>query len=200
MKKHVANRKLSAPIRVNHPCPSASKKGFTLIELLVTMGVTAVLASFMIVYGSASRQQVALSVEDAKLAQIISRARSLSVSTFNDPTPPCGYGVHLDYVNQAYALVKYEVSPNCRAVYASQLIQIRSEVSMENYNVTNEVKMISSGASPLTDVFFVPPDPKVVSNVGGSISVQAGGTVTLQTQDGKGTRTITINPAGQITF
>lgn len=176
------------------------KRGFTLIELLVTISITALLAAYMVLYGSQSRQQVALSVEVAKLAQIVSRAKSLSISTFNNPNTPCGYGVEVDYSGQKYSLMSYQISPSCRAVYSGGLLQISSTSVVSTYSLAPEVRLTNASSDAMTDVIFVPPDPKTITNLSGNLSTQNPGSFYLRTADGVITKRISVNTAGQISF
>src|SRR5438105_773284 len=65
------------------PKKGGSRSGFTLIELLVSMMITMLLSGFIITYTSGGRAQTTLYVEQAKLGQLVSRAKSLSISTYN---------------------------------------------------------------------------------------------------------------------
>ncbi len=175
--------------------------GFTLVELLVTVGVTALLASYMVLYGSVSRQQVALSIETAKLAQVISRAKSLSISTFSGgPASLCGYGVHFDYGSQQYSLGNYELEPDCYSVYRGEVPGLGAYSPLETYNMTPEVSIRNASSNSMTDVIFIPPDPKVVTNIEGVVSSRAAGAVYLRTADGLVQKIVNVNASGQITF
>ncbi len=177
-----------------------ARKGFTLIELLVTVGVTALLASYMILYGSVSRQQVALSVETAKLAQIVSRAKSLSISTFSDVHSLCGYGVFLNYTDQKYYLRSYEIKPDCRSPYKGDPVQFGAAYTLETYALPAEVRIVNASSNAISNVVFIPPDPKTLTDIQGIVSANTAGAVYLETADGKAQRTMNINPSGQITF
>ncbi len=52
----------------------------------------------------------------------------------------------------------------------------------------------------MDDVFFVPPDPKTVINIGGSLLRDTTGYIYLITDDGSLSRRISVNPSGQITY
>ncbi len=177
-----------------------ARKGFTLVELLVTVGVTALLASYMILYGSVSRQQVSLSVETAKLAQVVSRAKSLSISTFNSENALCGYGVFFDYVDQKYYLRSYELKPDCESALRGDPVQLGVTYTLEAYSLVPEVSIRNASSNSLTDVIFIPPDPKTVTNIDGIVSSRASGAVYLRTADGQLQRVINVNSSGQITF
>ena len=172
-----------------------------MVELLVTVAVTALMASLIIVYGSASRQQVTLSIETAKLGQIISQAKSMSISTYNQTPAPCGYGVHIDYNAQKYYLGSYQVLPDCKSVVSGAAFQMGWTVVLKSYALAAEVRFsYLTATNSVDDVFFVPPDPKTVTSVSGLLSTQASGNVFLVTKDGAVTKKISINPVGQINF
>ena len=54
------------------------RKGFTLIELLMVVAISAMLSAMAISYSNVSKNQITLSVETAKLAQTILRAKDLA--------------------------------------------------------------------------------------------------------------------------
>ena len=176
------------------------RRAFTLIELLVTISITALLASYMILYGSASRQQITLSIEAAKLAQVVSRAKSLSTSGFSQVSPPCGYGVEVDYVAQKYFLLTYQILPDCKSVYSGGAITLGASTVLQNYSLASQVQLANSAGDALTDVIFVPPDPRVVTNISGALSTSTSGAFYLKTADGTVTKTVKVNAGGQISF
>ena len=85
------------------------RNGFTLIEMLVVIAVMALLSGLAIVYSHVGQNQVALSVESAKVAQLILEAKDLSVATYSDKKNTCGYGVHFDYSTNRYSLFEYDL-------------------------------------------------------------------------------------------
>jgi prepilin-type N-terminal cleavage/methylation domain-containing protein len=186
---------------------SNPRKGFTLIEVIIVVGITAVLAGMILTYTSASRDQVALYVEQAKLAQSISRTKSLAITTFNRPPGdgpvPCAYGIHMDYDAQTYTIFSY-AAPRC-AITAADLAQIGEEdcsqtsacvVSTEHLPLN--VRLVADDAAAVSDILFVPPDPKTWIWKQGFNATSTEGQVSLEAT--QATVVIRINQAGQITF
>lgn len=171
-----------------------TRRGYTILELLVVVGISALLSTLILTYGSGGRQQVAISIELTKVAQVISRAKSLAIATFNDPTA-CGYGVHFDYAAREYYLAAYEALPSCRAIASVSNIR-RLE---ERIRLPSEVEF-GEGAARAEDIFFVPPDPRTYSVIGGGLFGNTAANIYLRTRDGVVTRTISVNPSGQINF
>lgn len=180
-----------------------ANSGFTLVELLVVIGITALLAGLLVLYGSTGRQQTILSIESTKISQLISRAKTLSISTYEDPSSPCGYGVRVDYSARTYALTSYKVSPDCKSVASSsQSISIQSTETQNTFSLPAGVTFNSDPSlqNKIQDVFFVPPDPKTVISVGGGLLRDITGYIYLTTADGSATRRISVNASGQITY
>ncbi len=174
------------------------KSGFTLIELLVSITVTALLSSFVIIYSSGTRAQTALSVERAKLTQVIVRAKSLALSTYGASAPPCGYGVHVDRSARAYELFTYT------AADCSQIPFIDPE-DAAHYRSLNRYLLpaplaFEDGQNVMSEVLFVPPDPKTFVWSGGALLQAGTGKIYLTTQDGAGHTSVQVSPAGQISF
>jgi prepilin-type N-terminal cleavage/methylation domain-containing protein len=168
--------------------------GYTIIELLVVVAITALLASFVFTFGKGGRQQIALMVERAKIAQVIFRARSLAISTYNQPSPPCAYGVHFDYGGGTYTLNSYLFSP-CSGITNVTGIS----TPLETYTLGTGLVYGTAGSSPLSDVLFFPPDPAtLVFTNAGVTSTDA--SVYLSTTDGTGAANIDVTSAGEVTF
>jgi prepilin-type N-terminal cleavage/methylation domain-containing protein len=132
------------------------RRGFTLIEMVVVLAITAGLSSFLIIYNRASREYIALSVEAAKIAQVIGRARSYAVSFRTDPSAPatCGYGVTFDLAGQAYSFVRYEGTPCTGIELAGPTV-----IPLETYRLDPKLRF-GAGANVLEAVLFSPPEPK----------------------------------------
>ncbi|MBI4085662.1 MAG: prepilin-type N-terminal cleavage/methylation domain-containing protein [Candidatus Liptonbacteria bacterium] len=179
------------------------RKAFTLIELLVVLVVTSGLSAFLIIYNHASRQQVALYVEEAKLVQVISRAKSLSLSTYREESAEiCGYGIHIDYGNNRYSLFSY-AKPSGIECKKITNIDLEAEVQISQFSLSNDLVFISpppKGGDRIDDIIFIPPDPTTLMDSGGSFISDGFGNIALGTQDGSAVVTVTVSSAGQITF
>ena len=87
---------------------SQNRAGFTLIETLVVLGIIVILTTIMIAYNTNSRGVYNLDIEASKMVQVISLAKSLTLSTFaQNPTGQsgkvyyCGYGVYFNNPNNS---------------------------------------------------------------------------------------------------
>ncbi len=195
------------PSRASRTPHLASRAGFTLIELLILVGVTIMLSSFLITYNSTGRQQIALYVEETKLAQMILQAKSLTLSTYNNFPPGgaiCGYGVHIAYgqAGGSYNLFSY-LAPggNLGACEHLPSFDPAAEVSLPGYAFAFTPGVVFDAASStMGDVLFVPPDPKTyVVDPSGAV-MNTAGVISLMTQNGTAHLNIEINTAGQISF
>lgn len=171
------------------------EKGFTLIEVLVVLGVTILLSSVIITYSSESREQILLGIEKAKLVQVISKAKSLSISTYNQPDVPCGYGVVINIEERTYQLFRHKTTP-CASIRTegiefapgdldpADLFSLPQNIRFEKQNGAMEI------------VFFMPPDPVTLIWVDGERRDE--GSIFLKTS--KDEAVIKVSGAGQITF
>ena len=186
------------------------RKGFTLIEIMIVITVMSILAGALVIYNSSSRQQLVIYVEQAKIAQLVLRARALALSTFTAPNAPCGYGVYFDYANRTYSLFGYS-ERSCREI--SQVNHdptIRDPVYPDQmaYFVLEENKLnpqlkFGAGVERLEDILFVPPDPSTKIWLEGSgAPILSGGTgnIYLETVDGTSKLRLQVGTGGQISF
>lgn len=167
--------------------------GYTLLEILVVLAVTAILTSFIFSYSTTAREQVILSIERAKILQQILRAKSLSISTFNNPDVPCAWGVHLDYGAQTYALASYSTS-TCGGIADVSSITAISQ----NFPLDPAV-IYAAGANRVEDILFIPPDPTVLLFVNGNTTTSQG-FVYISAANGSATSAISVSDLGQISY
>jgi prepilin-type N-terminal cleavage/methylation domain-containing protein len=174
------------------------KRGFTLIELLVSVTITAFLSSFVIIYTSSGRAQTTLYIEQAKIIQIVARAKSLAISTYDANIPPCGYGVHFDSVAGMYDLFSYSNTAPCGQI--SSIDPLSSRYTIVRHYVLPRGLMLGDGQNKMSDILFLPPDPKTVMWSGGVILTSGEGSVYLVTSAGPWRTTMHVSIAGQIGF
>jgi prepilin-type N-terminal cleavage/methylation domain-containing protein len=162
-------------------------KGFTVIEMLVVISVVGLLlTTTMIFYGRAGERQIVLFREQAKILNILSRAKFLSIQTFGKMEPvPCGYGVHFEEP-QSVILFRDDAE-NCSQAdrrYSGEAEKVESFILD---------RAVIFEPLPLSDVVFIPPNPRVVMT-----PEQDQATLTIKTTDDKGRLSIKINNFGQI--
>lgn len=196
------------------------QKGFTLLEVIIVIAISAMLSVVALGYTAVSRNQVALSIEATRIAESILHAKDLAIATYNNSSSTCGYGVAIDIANNKYSLFAYNpsaakygrVPPPCPSLASTTAGGFSSSTEMGVYSqlawqtpVANGVRLLSNGAGKdLAVVLFYPPAPATLLSSDGE-SFLAGATlstleVSLRTVDGSASTTISVNPAGQISF
>lgn len=175
----------------------SGRKGFTLVEIIIVVGITAILAGVILTYTSNSRNQVALFVEQAKLAQTVSRTKSLAITTYTKTNPPCGYILQIDYDAQSYSVYPYTVAAGTPCgVKTMADIQKGDAVSTDKMPIN--VRLDPSGEEAIDTVLFLPPDPQTWIWKLGFLATSTQGQIHLTTQGGA--VSIGVSRAGQITF
>jgi prepilin-type N-terminal cleavage/methylation domain-containing protein len=182
-----------------------SRKGFTLIEVLIVAAISAMLAALAVGYSGVERDQMALSVEEAKISQFILQARSLALATYsNSAGSACGYGVSFDTVNDTYSIFAYVPGGSSCNIGKSNITWDSVSNSEEKY--TDETWQIhpQSGITLSGDdipavILFYPPDPDTLI-FDGSGAPMSQASIDLVTSDGQASHAISINSAGQVNF
>lgn len=197
--------------RCFNQCQSASA-GFTLVEALVVTGVVMLLSTVLIVYNNRSRQQISLFVEQVKISQLISRAKSLAIATYGQAGEiPCGYGFYVDYNNEKYGIFKYDSGKdstgaplpcgNIGPPTGTDPSPLGSGTSKgvhvgEEFKLNPNLEFVSAPSTPqLTYVFFVPPVPRTILSTGRDKE-----SIYLTTRDRTQQGWVTVNSVGQIDF
>lgn len=177
--------------------PLSRKKGFTLIEVIVVVSIITILSGYLLVYTGRSRGQIALSVEQAKLAQIISRSKALAISTYGVSQAPCGYGVSMQYSAGTYTLYSYTI-PDCATISGIDATS-PGYAALQTFSLPKNIVWDDDSAK-LDAVLFVPPDPQTLLWSNESPLINASGNIYLKTQDGASRASISVNQSGQISF
>lgn len=179
------------------------RSAFTLIEVLVVIAITSLLAGLILSYSSTSRDRVALYVEQAKLSQTIAKAKSLTVSTYNDPVIPCGYGVHMDYAEGTYSLFSYGVAPGSNQPAECDNITtldpgLRMDVVTER--LPANLVFEDPDGQAIEDILFLPPNPDTWIWLYGDTSTSTEGRVPVTSRSGSFSVYVLVSNAGQISF
>ncbi|MEK7608824.1 MAG: prepilin-type N-terminal cleavage/methylation domain-containing protein [Patescibacteria group bacterium] len=175
---------------------SLRRKGFTLIETLIVIAITALLSSFVLTYTSTSREQVALYIEQSKLSQTVLRAKSLTLSTYNQPTIPCGYGVSIDAPTNTYTLFSYGTAPcgSIASIDPSLVFVVKTNALSSQIRIANRPESVQY-------ILFSPPDPKTtIWREGGGTSTSSDGMIVIEGRSGKQAIGVGVNFAGQVSF
>lgn len=164
-----------------------NKKGFTLLEMLVVISIMALLSSLLILYSRTGENQVLLFREQSRLITALNRAKSLSVQLYNTPETPCAFGVHF---SQTEFLIFRDLASDCQN--AGHTYSDPGEL-FENYQLSPKIRFRQLD---LTDIVFIPPNPKTLID---NDPNKANATIILETLDGNASVNVTVNNAGQIT-
>lgn len=166
-------------------------RGFTFIEILVVISIMTLLSSLLILYSRTGENQLILFREQARVISILNRAKSLSVQTFNVPEPACAFGVNFSQMENSFLIFR-DLATDCRD--ANYTYTADSDELFEKYQLDSKIKF---GELTLTDVVFIPPDPKTLIDKDPN-KIEA--TISLQTLDASVSLEVMINNAGQITI
>lgn len=196
---------------------------------MVVIIIAALLSTLAIVYGGEGRSQVALSIEAAKVSELILQAKQLAIATYSvssvEGTPACGYGVYFNIPSSTYSLFVYSPQsahylspPTCpslasttastfnhslpygdMAEYSQQSWQVHVSQGLVMQNRTSTGLGVPSAVA----VIFFPPNPTtLITNVNsnGKFSTTSTAYVDIATEDHSASKNIMITPAGQVSF
>ncbi|HEX4104215.1 MAG TPA: prepilin-type N-terminal cleavage/methylation domain-containing protein [Candidatus Paceibacterota bacterium] len=196
--------------------PSRRAAGFTLIEIIVVIAISAILATIAIAYNTGVRDEVALSVETAKISQTILNAKSLALAAYTGTggasAVVCGYGAFFDDASNTYSIFKYVPAAGvCPSLASTTADGVNSATEMQQYTpatwqipLSDGVKLVSGGSGDdLSMVLFYPPQPVTFINTSAANPHVFGateGTVHLATTDGANTSTVTVTLGGQVNY
>jgi prepilin-type N-terminal cleavage/methylation domain-containing protein len=203
---------------------AADNKGFTLIEMLIVLSITALLSGLAIVYTHVGQNQISLSIEESKIAQLILEAKELSIATYSTNSATCAYGVHFNLPSSTYSLFAYNEAasssgfgrPICPsfasttlagAVDTNGITSAGDEYADGSWQVHTAQGVVlddyGAASDTIQDILFYPPDPFTAINLSGQETFQYPAPtayVYLSTADGSLSRTITVNSAGQVSL
>ena len=166
-------------------------RGFTVLEMLVVISIIVLLSSLLILYSRTGENQVILFRDQSRLITALNRAKSLSIQLFNTPEPPCAFGVHF---SQNSFLIFRDLAPDCQNV--SHTYNDPGEL-FENYQLSSKIRFKQLDPQlTLTDIVFIPPDPKTLID---NDQNKTDATIILETLDGNASVKVKVNNAGQIT-
>ena len=167
-----------------------SRRAFTLIEMLIIISILTFLISVLVLYNRTGERQLILLREKANLISVILRAKSLSLNTFVENEPTCGYGVAFE--EKSFFIYK-DLSSDCRntdRVYSG--LAFGEKLDNEVHSLDSALKFYRLD---IHDILFVPPNPRVYLDGGQFLEeVQIG----LSSADENLKVNILINNAGQI--
>ena len=181
-----------------------SGAGFTLIEIMITVAITAFMAAILISYSHKSGQQIILNTEKAKIAQTISRIKSMTLTGFTKPPsmpPPCAYGFYIDYAKETYSIFNYSPSYGCENIFSYD-IDDPNDPTLTSYKNTSTEKLSpevkfgnpgAGGATRLGYILFIPPEPKAIVFDENRVALIDPVAIYLTTQDESLSTSIEVN-------
>lgn len=196
-------------------------KGFTLVELLVVLAISAMLSAIAITYTGMERNQIALSVETAKVAGLVLQAKSLSITTYAESSSTCAYGVSFNISADTYSIFAFDPDPSkyggsvppCpdeasvagTGIAPAEMVQYSPDTW--NVSLANGVHLQSGGnGDDLAVVLFYPPEPVTLISRDGTHFLDPQTTPDMTsaayfvTGDGSSNAAVSVNAAGQISF
>jgi prepilin-type N-terminal cleavage/methylation domain-containing protein len=184
-----------------------NREAFTLVEILIVVTISALLSTIVIAFSSLSKNEVSVSVEEAKISQFLFQAKTLAMATYAVSSSTCGYGVSFDYANSAYSIFAYVPSNATSCPSASSITNI-SQTNMQKYTDSTWNVHLTKGVQfkQLSDsaivILFYPPDPTTLISLDGStFTPQTSSSIYLYPTGGNSyVNHISINSAGQITM
>jgi len=169
-----------------------SASGFTLVEMLVVLGITAMLSSVFIGYGGTIKDQVSLFREEAKMVQVLYKAKTYSVQALknSDGKSSCGYGVHFSNIENSYFIYLKNERESDGTCKKDNLNYRNGDTQQGNKNMIDSKVHLNN----VSDIVFIPPKPEVYFYPNNSF----GGKVKLCNLNESFCREVTVNKVGQI--
>ena len=141
------------------------QKGFTLIEVMVVVVVIGLLSTLLLANYRSSSRGSELQHEAQRLAGDIRKAQNMAMSSFKYKEKegdvgevPCGYGIHF-FANDSYSLWRdLSVDPGDKECLQSDKQYNSGETIGRMVNLLENINL----ESPKNDIFFMPPDAKVL--------------------------------------
>lgn len=185
-----------------------NRKAFTLVEILIVIAISALLSTIVIAYSSLSKNEVSVSIEEAKISQFLFQAKTLAMATYAVSSSTCGYGVYFDYTAGTYSIFAYTPNfsscPDASTVSSSTIstsdIQKYTD-STWNVHLTKGVQF-QQNADSASIILFYPPNPTTLISLNGySFANGASSSIYLfPAGNSLYVNHISVNSSGQITM
>lgn len=169
-----------------------NQQGFSLMEMLVVIAITVLFLSMMLLYTRTGGQQIIIFREQANFIANIERARSNSVQRIQPSGQRvCGYGVSFSDPTHPNTYVFFRALPDATNSCTNFSYSGDFE-ALETITVDSRIRVTHS----VTDLLFVPPEPRVFFD--GTQSLGGEATFTFSVSGSSRPATVTINSGGQI--
>ncbi|MBI2591555.1 MAG: type II secretion system protein [Candidatus Brennerbacteria bacterium] len=133
--------------------------GFTMLEMFVTIGIMSFIAAALVVYSHTGEKQIILFKEQARVLNVLARARNLGITSFikagaTGPLP-CGYGAHFEAPRTMIIFEDRASDSGCADA------DFRYSGPAEIFESSTLDRDISFDFLSLSDIVFVPPQPVI---------------------------------------
>ena len=164
-----------------------ARSAFSLIEVLVVISITALLTSMAVAYSRTSGRQVSLFTEQARVAGVLNRAKSLALNRYSTvgASPVCGVGVLFDRSASPHRLVIFADASSCDNAH-----EVDEEIAGEAHDLGPHVE-IKEPTGQASIVFKLPYLEVVPAS---------GLTVVLESTLGVGTVSVEVSGGGGVTM
>jgi len=190
-------QQLNTKKNLRHSCLPAGRRiishqsGFSLLEVLTILSVMTMLTTFILTYSRTGENQINLFQEQAKAVNLISRAKNLAIETYLDESRACGFGVHIDVINEKLIIFRDKAEP-CGAS------DNKYTDSQEDFEVFTLNSKLEFGNVEFDDVLFIPPDPITIFD--GNKDKKGEFVLSIKIRGSSDKKEISVNNAGQITI
>jgi len=157
------------------------KKGFSIAELVIVMGLVGIITAIALAYNNTSNQTISLYTEQAKIAGILTRAKTLTLQRRSEggDAAPCAYGVRFSASSYAIYAVSLLPDGTCNPV--------ESGSDVENFTLSPGIAIQDSPERVVFEAPYLtaPLNGVITLEVSGSdleveIEVDAGGGITTR--------------------
>lgn len=172
-----------------------NRGGFSIVEMLVVVSITILLSSLAISYNRSSDRQLRVFREQARIVNLINRAKVLAVERFNDPPNSedvCGVGFRTE--NNKDFLIYQDLDStgnNCDSSGDQDERYSGADEDIENYSLPERVEFTEPASEGL-EVLFIPPHLNVTSTRAFPVSFG------VKSMDGSESVTISVSAVGQV--
>lgn len=162
-----------------------TQSGFSFVEVLVATSIFALLSALLIAYNRAGEQHIAILKDQARAIGAILRAKSLAVDTYLGGGKVCGYGIHFEIPGDF--IIFKDLAADCA------VSDHKYSGEDENFEANKLSPNLKFSSLEVTDILFIPPDPKVILTPD-----KTSGIIAISTEDRSATVKIKVNDFGQV--
>ena len=183
------------------------------MEILVVIGITSLLSGVLFIYNRTGEKQLALFREQAKIINVILKAKSLALNTYAKQGAPCAYGFHIEKnisTNEWEFRIFRDLDASGSTAKCSDTAQnggpdnvytpLAQTPNPEDLDppIIEKLDKSLNFTEPLglTDITFTPPDPKVTITPNPAPANEITLEIKISDSDSK---KIKINTFGQVT-